>query len=84
VSAGLRLKINIQQDEYIGTLSEPAGVRIAVHDQRSMPFPEDSGLYASVGQLTSFSLTKVDIGEMHAGMGMCAAVFSLTKLDMCP
>jgi hypothetical protein len=57
----LKLKINVQQDEYIGSLSEPAGIRIAVHDQRTMPFPGDSGMYAQVGKLTSFAMRKVRI-----------------------
>jgi hypothetical protein len=57
---GLKLKLNVQQEEYVGYLTEPAGVRIAIHDQNTMPFPEDSGLYAQVGKLTSFSLIKVN------------------------
>jgi hypothetical protein len=55
------VKVNIQQDQYVGELSEPAGIRVVIHDQYMMPFPEDDGYYAQTGRLTSFAITKVQL-----------------------
>jgi len=41
---GLSLTFNVDQDEYIGELAESAGLRVVVHDQKRMPFPEDEGM----------------------------------------
>ena len=51
--------LNINQDEYIEKFGQAAGVRVLVHSQAKMPFPEDEGLLARTGQLTSVSIVKV-------------------------
>ena len=51
--------ININQDEYITTGNDAAGARIVIHDQNSMPYPEDKGVIAKTGMMTSVHLTKV-------------------------
>lgn len=38
---GLKLMLNIDQDEYVPQTGDTAGVRVVVHNQRTMPFPED-------------------------------------------
>ena len=56
---GLKVIINIGQEDYTDTLGESAGARVVVHPQYHMPFPEDEGFLAKPGQLTSIGLTKV-------------------------
>ncbi len=48
----MSLIFNIDQKEYVGHLAEAAGVRIVVHPQATMPFPEDEGLSIGPGQLS--------------------------------
>jgi len=43
---------NTDQDEYIGDLTEGAGIRVIVHNQTDMPFPEDQSIAVSPGTLT--------------------------------
>lgn len=50
--AGLAVTINIDQDEYLGDIAPEAGVRVVVHSQDRMPFPEDEGVSVIPGQLT--------------------------------
>ena len=57
--SGLRLAFNIEQDEYVGTLPHKAGVRVVIHPQNSMPFPEDVGINIGPGLSTAVGLRKV-------------------------
>ncbi len=50
---------DIDQSDYIGDLAEAAGVRVVVHPQRSMPFPEDEGISVSPGEMTYVGITQV-------------------------
>ena len=40
---GLHLVANIDQDDYVSQAGEVAGLRIVIHPQNKMPFPEDEG-----------------------------------------
>ena len=58
---GLHLTLNIDQDMYLESMGEEAGVRVLVHHQSSMPFPEDEGVLVLPGQVASIGLRKVSI-----------------------
>ncbi len=57
--AALKVTLNINQNEYITTGNEAAGARIVIHDQADMPFPEDVGILAKAGMLTSVHVSRV-------------------------
>ena len=59
------MTFNTDQDEYIGDLAESVGVRVVVHSQSSMPFPEDEGIAAKPGMYTLIGLTKVKYSKVH-------------------
>ena len=56
---GLKMTLNLGQAEYIQGVSQTAGVVVVVHSHRKMPFPEDEGVFAHPGKLTSIGITKV-------------------------
>ena len=56
---GLKLVLNIGQEEYSDMMGEEAGARILVHPQNHMPFPEDEGIVARPLHLTSVGMRKV-------------------------
>ena len=43
---------NTDQSEYVGVLTEGAGIRVVVHNQTEFPFPEDDSIAVSPGTLT--------------------------------
>lgn len=49
----------INQEEYIPSLSQEAGVRILLTPQRNIPFPVDEGFTVSPGFATSIGLRQV-------------------------
>lgn len=51
--------MNIDQDEYVAWGNEAAGVRIVVHDQSNMPYPDDLGILGKTGMLTSIHISRV-------------------------
>ncbi|KAJ7305791.1 hypothetical protein JRQ81_010157 [Phrynocephalus forsythii] len=50
---GLKLILDIGQDDYVPYLSTTAGARLMLHQQRSFPFLQDQGIYAMAGTETS-------------------------------
>ena len=58
-NTGLQLIFNIDQDDYVGDLAEAAGVRVVVHPQEFMPFPEDEGISIGPGFMTSVGIKLV-------------------------
>jgi len=56
---GLSLTFNVDQDDYIGDMADGAGLRVVVHDQSQMPFPEYSGIAVNPGQLTYIGASMV-------------------------
>ncbi len=57
--SALKVTMNIDQDDYIETGNEAAGARIVIHDQADMPYPEDVGILAKTGMLTSIHVSRV-------------------------
>ena len=58
---GLTMEFFLEQEEYLAELTESAGIRLSVHPQHIMPFPQDDSFLISPGQLTFVSLTLVYI-----------------------
>ncbi|XP_072050916.1 epithelial sodium channel subunit beta-like isoform X2 [Amphiura filiformis] len=55
---GLTMSLYIQQDEYIADIQQGAGIRVEVHPQKSMSFPEDRGLNVAPGTEAFVSVRK--------------------------
>ena len=51
--------VNIGQDEYVKQVGDTAGLRLVVHTQDKMPFPEDEGIMVTPGIATSIGLRQV-------------------------
>ena len=52
--------LNIYQEYYISSLGKAAGVRVVINSQKEMPFPEEEGLHAQPGTVTSIGMKQVD------------------------
>ncbi|XP_041368150.1 degenerin-like protein asic-1 [Gigantopelta aegis] len=70
---GLSLEMYIEQKEYIGSLTQAAGVRVLIHPRNSMPFPEDQGISIPPGYETYVGIRMVDIGRLPEPHGTCAS-----------
>jgi hypothetical protein len=70
----LVLQFNIEDDEYIGQLSEEAGVRVVLHEPGSTPFPFEEGFSITPGMATSVGLRKVRTAS-------CNSCFSYTNFE---
>ncbi|XP_072051445.1 epithelial sodium channel subunit alpha-like [Amphiura filiformis] len=58
---GLTMSLYIEQDEYIPDIQQGAGIRVEIHSQKSMSFPEDKGLNVSPGTEAFISVRKTVI-----------------------
>ena len=73
-SHGLELVINIEQEEYIPNLIDGAGAVVVVHTPQRMPFPEDEGVLAMPGQVTSVAITQVKVDRLDGSYGNCTRI----------
>ncbi|KAM5171980.1 epithelial sodium channel subunit alpha-like [Mantella aurantiaca] len=64
-SYGLTMELFIQQNEYISTLSTAAGLRVVLHGQGKMPFPEDEGVNVPPGQESDIGVVKVHVKRLQ-------------------
>ena len=61
VLSGLSVMLFINQQEYIGALSQSAGIRFLVHRRDHFPFLEEEGQNAGPGTLSAVKLTLVNM-----------------------
>uniref|UniRef100_A0A1I7Y9G0 Uncharacterized protein n=1 Tax=Steinernema glaseri TaxID=37863 RepID=A0A1I7Y9G0_9BILA len=69
-SYGLRLMVYINSSDYLPT-TEATGVRIAIHDQSEMPFPDTFGYSAPTGAVSSFGLSMKKVNRLPEPYGDC-------------
>ncbi|KAM6156348.1 epithelial sodium channel subunit beta [Rhynchocyon petersi] len=53
---GLKLILDIGQEDYVPFLTSTAGARLMLHEQKSYPFIKDEGIYAMGGTETSIGV----------------------------
>ncbi|XP_063301279.1 amiloride-sensitive sodium channel subunit gamma-like [Pelobates fuscus] len=63
-SYGLTMELYIEQSEYISSLSTAAGLRVVLHGQGKMPFPEDEGVNVPPGQESDIGVVKVHVKRL--------------------
>ncbi|XP_053329152.1 amiloride-sensitive sodium channel subunit gamma-2-like [Spea bombifrons] len=66
---GLHLELFIQQIEYVRDMTHAAGIRLLIHDQSQMPFPEDEGVNVPPGAETEIGMMKVHINRLKSPYG---------------
>lgn len=62
---GLKLILDISQQDYIPYLSSAAGARLMLHQQKSFPFLKDQGIYAMAGTETSIGVLVVCVAFLR-------------------
>ncbi|XP_041354351.1 amiloride-sensitive sodium channel subunit gamma-like isoform X2 [Gigantopelta aegis] len=76
---GLTLELYIEHGEYIADLSPDAGIKLVIHNQSYMPFPEDDGFVVAPGTKTAIGLTLVDLKRAQPPYGNCQVYTSATN-----
>jgi hypothetical protein len=54
--SGLRLTLDINKKDYIGSLSQEAGVRVSIHAPGELPYPQADGFNVPNAELTEIGL----------------------------
>ncbi|XP_078379993.1 epithelial sodium channel subunit alpha-like [Oculina patagonica] len=71
-AGGLKLKLFIEQSQYIAELSHTAGARVVIHDQGQMPFPDNEGHDVLPSRSTSIAIRKTVVERVDPfGNGSC-------------
>ncbi|XP_040200386.1 amiloride-sensitive sodium channel subunit gamma-like [Rana temporaria] len=64
-SYGLTMELHIEQNEYMTNVSTAAGLRVVLHGQGKMPFPEDEGVNIPPGQESDIGVVKVHVKRLQ-------------------
>ncbi|XP_037363320.1 amiloride-sensitive sodium channel subunit beta [Talpa occidentalis] len=68
---GLKLILDIGQEDYVPFLTSTAGARLLLHEQRSYPFIKDEGIYAMSGAETSIGVLVDKLERMGEPYSQC-------------
>ncbi|XP_020371438.2 amiloride-sensitive sodium channel subunit beta-like [Rhincodon typus] len=68
---GLKLVLDISQEDYNPFLSIAAGARFMLHQQNTFPFLQDLGLYARAGTETSIGIFVDEIVRLGGSYSQC-------------
>ncbi|XP_064627110.1 amiloride-sensitive sodium channel subunit gamma-like [Lineus longissimus] len=68
---GLSVMLYIDQGDYFHEVADSAGIKVIVHNQDVMPFPQDHGLLVAPGFQTQIGIRKVSIERMSSPHGAC-------------
>ena len=55
--------MDIEQDEYVGSLTPQAGLKVLIHDQNTPPLVETFGFAVSPGTSTFAAIRKHKVGR---------------------
>ncbi|XP_070563558.1 uncharacterized protein [Ptychodera flava] len=70
-NSGLKLTLFVEQDEYLGVFGQSAGVRVTVHPNNQLPWPEDAGMTAKTGAATSFAIKQKSFERLSIPWSFC-------------
>jgi hypothetical protein len=56
---GLKLILNVETEEYLSSFTPDVGVRVVVHPNSMIPFPEDTGVNIPPGYTTAIGVRTV-------------------------
>ncbi|GFO40573.1 acid-sensing ion channel 1 [Plakobranchus ocellatus] len=69
---GLTMEFDVQFDEYLPSTTA-SGLKVLIHDNGEVPFPEDGGIMAGTGAATSIAIRKTHIKRLASPYADCIA-----------
>ncbi|XP_007516627.1 amiloride-sensitive sodium channel subunit beta [Erinaceus europaeus] len=78
---GLKLILDIGQQDYVRYLASTAGARLLLHEQRTYPFIKDEGIYAMSGTETSIGVLVDKLERMGKPYSQCTVNGSDVPVD---
>ena len=63
--AGLRLKLNVEQYEYMNGPNSGAGLKIHIHNQGELAMVKDHGLAMPPGSQTFVAIDVMEVGRSY-------------------
>ncbi|XP_036316015.1 amiloride-sensitive sodium channel subunit beta [Pipistrellus kuhlii] len=73
VEFGLKLILDLGQEDYVPFLTSTAGARLLLHEQRSYPFVKEEGIYAMSGTETSIGVLVDKLERKGKPYSQCTA-----------
>ncbi|GFO11073.1 acid sensing ion channel 1 [Plakobranchus ocellatus] len=77
---GLSMEFDVQFDEYLPSTTA-SGLKVLIHDNGEMPFPEDGGILAGTEAATSIAMRKTQIKRLASPYVDCIAKVDVNNND---
>ncbi|CAL1540638.1 unnamed protein product, partial [Lymnaea stagnalis] len=78
---GLELTLFLETDEYVPGITNGKGFQIAIHEQGSIPFPEDEGIAITAGAQTVIGLRMLQINRLPMPYGPCKSTATFESIN---
>ncbi|XP_059145900.1 degenerin del-1-like [Physella acuta] len=75
---GLILDLDIEQDEYL-PITEKAGIKVLLHSGSEIVFPDNTGILAAPGYVTSIGIKRSEIYMLPQPYGNCISADNTTN-----
>ena len=79
---GLSVVLNLGEENYMESIGGELGARVMVHSQDEMPHPQEAGIMAEPGHMTSLSVRKVVVERLGHPHGDCRQPGDPGNLDV--
>ncbi|KAL5007108.1 hypothetical protein ScPMuIL_015914 [Solemya velum] len=76
---GISMTINLENHEFIEKYRRGYGARMVIHDQDSVPLPEENGITLSAGYETTIGLKMLKLERLGEPYGSCQDVKAFEK-----
>ncbi|GFN77780.1 amiloride-sensitive sodium channel subunit gamma [Plakobranchus ocellatus] len=76
---GLVLKLFLESDEYVRGIASSRGIQVIVHDQGTLPFPDEEGIAVKSGSETRIGLRRLQISRLGKPFGECTPIEEFKK-----
>ncbi|XP_059169934.1 degenerin mec-10-like [Physella acuta] len=68
---GLELVLFLETDEYIPGITSGKGAQVVIHEQDTVPFPDQEGIAINAGEQTVIALKQISIERLGLPYGKC-------------
>ncbi|CAL1540640.1 unnamed protein product, partial [Lymnaea stagnalis] len=71
---GLEMILYLETNQYMEGITSGKGAQVVIHEQGTLPFPDDEGIAVTAGEQTMIGLKQIQIKRLDGKYGPCKSV----------
>lgn len=73
-AGGLEMILYLETNEYLEGVTSGKGAQVVIHEQGTLPFPDEEGIAVTAGEQTMIGLRQMQITRLDGDYGPCKSV----------